>query len=303
MTTVSKAKSRLTPPGRRRRGSCTSRRRFRRAPRSRRPAPRRCRRCGGSSCRRVGPLRGRPRPRGSVDRCSSWRGTVAAPPSTTIETINTVEREIGDVDRRVDLPGLRDQRADVDRLRVRGVDLEQQVLDDDREAEGHEQRREGVAVDALLEQRALHDVAQQREDRHDDEERPDFGQVELRDQEDRGVARDDRHVAVGQVDDLHHAEHQRQSAGEQRVEAAQEDARDDDVEPDHVDSPVGAACDGPEVGRFDLGRTQLARRAHERRLAFEQTVHARRDRERLARRLVRRAARRCPAATIFGKNS
>src|SRR6478735_2180719 len=43
-----------------------------------------------------------------------------------------------------------------------------------------------------------------------------------------------RQVAVGQVDDLHHAEHQRQPAGEQRVETADQDPLDDRVNPAHA---------------------------------------------------------------------
>jgi hypothetical protein len=119
-------------------------------------------------------------------------------------------------------------------LGVGRVDLEQEVLDDDRETERDEQGGEGITLDALLEEGSLHDVTEESEDRYDDEERPHLGEVELGHQEDGGVARHDRHVAVGEVDDLHHAEHQRQSTGEQGVETAQEDARDDHVDPDHV---------------------------------------------------------------------
>ena len=43
-------------------------------------------------------------------------------------------------------------------------------------------------------------------------------------------------VAVRQVDDLHDPEHQRQPAGEQRVEAADQDSLDDGVDPGHNDS-------------------------------------------------------------------
>ena len=112
------------------------------------------------------------------------------------------ERHVGDVDDRGGVPRLRDERADVNDLAVRRVDLEQKVLDHDREAKGHEQRGEGVAVDALLDQRALDEIANQPEQGHDDEERPHLGQAQMRRQEDRDVSRYDRDVAVGEVDDL-----------------------------------------------------------------------------------------------------
>ena len=44
-------------------------------------------------------------------------------------------------------------------------------------------------------------------------------------------------VAVGEVDDPHHAEHEREPAGEHRVVPAEKHALDDLVDPDHVSVP------------------------------------------------------------------
>ena len=71
----------------------------------------------------------------------------------------------------------------------------------------------------------------------------------LEQQEDQ-VGAEHREVAVGEVDDPHHAEHQREPAREQRVEAAEQDALDDVVDPGHASTPCGAPQ--PEVGVGDL---------------------------------------------------
>jgi DNA helicase IV len=93
-------------------------------------------------------------------------------------------------------------RTDVHRLSVRGVDLEQQVLDNNRETKGHQQSGEGISVNALLDESSLHDVPDQAKDRYDDEKRPYFGNVKVRSKKDGHVPGDDGHVAVGQVDHL-----------------------------------------------------------------------------------------------------
>src|SRR5215813_11481975 len=56
-------------------------------------------------------------------------------------------------------------------------------------------------------------------------------------------------VAVREVDHLHDPEHQRQAAGEQRVEPARQDALDDGVDPVHnvPASPGGAIPPRPPL--------------------------------------------------------
>ena len=123
-----------------------------------------------------------------------------------------------------------------DRAAVGGEELEQAVLDHHRQAEGDHQRGEHAAVERALEDRALQHVAEQRHHRHHDEEGPEHGDVGDGDDADRDVARDHREVAVREVDDLHHPEHQRQPAGEQRVEPAGQHPLDDGVHPGHYGS-------------------------------------------------------------------
>ena len=88
----------------------------------------------------------------------------------------------------------------------------------------HEQRRQRPAVEGRLDERPLAEVAEHEEDRHDDRRTASRRrQVEERDDDDREVGGDDGQVAVGQVDRAHDAEQQRQAAGGQRVQPAEQD--------------------------------------------------------------------------------
>ncbi len=114
---------------------------------------------------------------------------------------------------------------------VGAVALEQAVLDDDRQAEGHQQDRQNALADGALEQKALQDVAAPErrpgiEDQRDQKRRP---------AERAGQRQDDEreqhdHVAVRDVDEAHDAERQRQAEREQRIEAADQHALDEEVE-------------------------------------------------------------------------
>ena len=98
------------------------------------------------------------------------------------------------------------------------------------------------------------------------------------DDADRDVARDHGEVAVREVDDLHHPEHQRQPAGEQRVQPAGQHPLDDGVHPGHNDSlpsPGRARRGGarqPEVSRLDLVRGDVGGPAFQRGAALQQAV-------------------------------
>ena len=156
------------------------------------------------------------------------------------------DRQVGDLDLVGDVDRRGSERPDVQGVAVRRERLEQEVLDDDGHPERDEERRERTAVEARLDQRSLPDVAEDQEQRQDEQERPDDRDVEHGRQlhgEERG---DDRQVAVRQVDHLHRAEQEREAAREQREEPADEDALDDRVDPAHdadpvVDSPKYAA--------------------------------------------------------------
>lgn len=80
------------------------------------------------------------------------------------------ERDVRQVEDRSGMPGVIGERPNIHDLPVRTVANEQQILDDDGKAERDEQRREGITIDASLNEGALHDVARETEDRHDHEE-------------------------------------------------------------------------------------------------------------------------------------
>ena len=116
---------------------------------------------------------------------------------------------------------------------------------DDRQTEGHEQRWQRVVADVRLSRRRA--AARSRRSRH---------QPAATIRQRTGAARDatvmtiaqnaasTMKIAVGDVDDTHDAEHQRQPEREQRVQAAEQQALDD-----RVDQPI--MLEPPEVGARD----------------------------------------------------
>ena len=122
-------------------------------------------------------------------------------------------------------------------MAVGGCRDQQRVLDDDRESEGDEQGRQRRDFEALLDDQPLHPVTEEREQGRDDDEGEQRGHVRGRDHDEGEVGGQHREVAVGEVDDAHDPEEQGQPAGEERVEAAEEDALDDRVDPVHAALP------------------------------------------------------------------
>ncbi|MCY1365483.1 hypothetical protein D9M69_523290 [compost metagenome] len=134
-----------------------------------------------------------------------------------------------------DLEARRGQRAAVQRARVGAEQLDHQVAQHHRDAEGDQHRRERIvgghrAVQQQPLQQVAHAEGRQRH-RRDEEERRHAG--ELRGQEDREVRREHHELAVREVDHAHHAEDQRQAQAEERVQAAEQHAVDEGFEPGH----------------------------------------------------------------------
>ena len=128
------------------------------------------------------------------------------------------EREPADRDPLADGDARRLQRADLEPAGVSGKHLQQDVLNHDREVEGHQRRRQDVAPEGEVEDAALQRVAEARHRRHGDDQAQqrmkagalNHGQAQERRQHDE--------IAVGDVDQPHHAEDQRKAGREQRVE-------------------------------------------------------------------------------------
>src|SRR5450755_2209596 len=126
------------------------------------------------------------------------------------------------------------ERADAEGMAVCRESLQQGVLDDDRETERDEQRGERAGVETALQDRPLCTVAEQREDRWHEKQRPERICVHARQQRDSDIRSEHREVAVREVDDADDAEQQRQPASKQREQPAQHQPLDDRVYPDHV---------------------------------------------------------------------
>jgi hypothetical protein len=58
-----------------------------------------------------------------------------------------------------------------------------------------------------------------------------------RDQEQDQIGAQHDQVAMGEIDQPHDAEHQRQAGSEQRVQPAKQDPLDDGIDPDHAAAP------------------------------------------------------------------
>jgi hypothetical protein len=93
----------------------------------------------------------------------------------------------------------------------------------------------------LREHRTLHDVAHEQEvaehaDGGEDQRRDRHGgrrpAAERGPHHERGVHRQHDEIAVGEVDDVHHAPDQREARREQGVDGADEQAADDDLQED-----------------------------------------------------------------------
>jgi hypothetical protein len=112
-------------------------------------------------------------------------------------------------------------------------DLEQAVLDHDREAERHEDGGQDAASQQAVQQEPLKRVADHGHHRHHHAEREQRIEAELLDAHDGEEGGQDAEVAVREVHQPHHAEDQREPGGEERVEAAEQDALHDAVEPRH----------------------------------------------------------------------
>ena len=99
------------------------------------------------------------------------------------------------------------ERAGLEAAAVGGEGLEQPVLDDDRQAEGDEQRRQDVAAERAVEQDGLQRVAEREHQRHGDERRRRAvaGRARGASARIRKAAKHDE-VAMGEIDEPHDAE-------------------------------------------------------------------------------------------------
>ena len=115
--------------------------------------------------------------------------------------------------------------------------FQQPVLDQDRQAEGDDQRRQYVLAHGAVEDEALQQPAKgehQRQRQHSREKR--WKEQRTGENEDQIAAEQDE-VAMGKVDRAHDAEGEAEPERKQRVKPAEQDALNDGVDPDHAAAP------------------------------------------------------------------
>ena len=121
----------------------------------------------------------------------------------------------------------------LDRARIRGENFLQQVLDHDRHAEGHDQRRQRIAAERAVQREALQAVACGKSDRQYQYERSPWRhcgrQPGRGGQRKHAESRQDDEIAVRGIGEPHHAEDQRLAHGKQCVQPAEQDALDEDI--------------------------------------------------------------------------
>ncbi|MNL44316.1 hypothetical protein D3C87_1668830 [compost metagenome] len=118
-------------------------------------------------------------------------------------------------------------------LTVGAEEFQQHVLHDDRQAERHQQRRQNVRAQRAVEQQPLKQVAETEHQRHHDQQTRQRTEAQMIDHHQRQVRRQHDEVAMGDVDQAHDAEHQRQPHREHRVQATEQHALKQSIEPFH----------------------------------------------------------------------
>ena len=152
-------------------------------------------------------------------------------------------------------------------------------------SEGSGSLPERAVEDAALQRvaDAERDRQQQQPDGHQRELRRGHERAERRQRGDRAECAEHDEVALRGVGEPHHAEHQRLAEREQRVQAAEQQALDEDVDA----TRIGLASDA-EVRLRDLLARERGGRAFERHAPFLEAVDAAATRAARARRPARR---------------
>src|SRR5262249_31247408 len=128
----------------------------------------------------------------------------------------------------------------------------------DEQAERRQQRHELARAEAALEQRPLQPVPEHEEPGQHDRERRVRRQARVLDDEEDHVRPEERERAVREVDDPHHAVHEREPRREQRVQAAEQDSLDDGIYPAHAPTPCACPRERPKYASVTCSRVSSA---------------------------------------------
>ena len=121
------------------------------------------------------------------------------------------------------------------------VVLQQRVLDHHPDPEADEDAGERIRSERAVEDATLGDVPHGRHHHEHEDHRPPDAHPHRRAGRQRQVGGEHGEIAVGEIDEPHHAERQRQPGGEQRVETAEQNPLHDRVDPLHQPTPKYAA--------------------------------------------------------------
>jgi hypothetical protein len=120
---------------------------------------------------------------------------------------------------------------------IGGKTRKQAVLKDDRNAEGDQEGRQKILADGRVQQETLQAVPNRRHERHDEnggEQGMKPGEV---DRDHREIRCKHDQVAMGDVDEAHDAEDERQPGCKQRIKPAEHDTLEKGVDPVHRQVP------------------------------------------------------------------
>ena len=123
--------------------------------------------------------------------------------------------------------------AGIHLLRIGRVGLQKRILNDDGQAEGNQERGQTVIAQNLVQ-----DSAQQRRfdcghGRHNDQQRRQRVQANGGGHRQSEIGGENDEITVGDVDEPHDAEDQREPGGEEREKAAEERPLNEGIQPFH----------------------------------------------------------------------
>ena len=160
--------------------------------------------------------------------------------------------------------GLDPQPEDVERAadqivrqrdEIRGERPERGVAQHQRQAERAQDLRQHRAFGDVPHQPEIDDDAQHEQQRRRAGDEEDRTQLQQGEGEERRIHRQHDEIAVGEVDDVHHAPDQRQAGGKQRIDRSHQQAADHHLQQDHSVELLslfgmiltdGAAADKPQ---------------------------------------------------------
>ncbi len=152
----------------------------------------------------------------------------------------------GDELRHAEQDATKVQRAGDDvvgqRLEIGAEDPERRITQQQGEAEGRENLGDHRPAHDVANEAEIDDEAEEKEQERRaraERERP---AVQIGHHDEGDIHTDHDELAMGEIDDVHHPPDQRQPGREQRIDGADQEADDDDLQEDHAMTIPSPAC-------------------------------------------------------------